>query len=496
MGAATRLEQLGADWLLVDGSSRPGGLATTDTTPEGFLFDVGGHVIFSHYSYFDDVIERALPGGEEDWRRHQRVSYVRSKGHWVPYPYQNNLSVLPVADQVIAVRGLLEAAEKRRGGDKSAAPKPVTFDEWILTYLGSGIADLFMRPYNFKVWATPTTEMQCKWLGERVAAPNLEQVITNVIEGKVAGNWGPNATFAFPARGGTGAIWQGVAKRLPKHKQRYGQERGAVVSVNAPEKTLRLADGTRVKYGKLISTVAVDVMLDMMHAGNPSTEGLDDMRQAARDGLVFSSTIVLGLGIRGKSPQRMGDKCWLYFPEDDSPFYRATHFSLYSEHNAPAEGTLLPTLQYADGRPLPESASTPRAGPYWSLMLEVSESSQKPVNHETLLAETIKGAIATELLSPDDEIVCTYQRRFHRGYPTPSLGRDAALERILPPLRDSYGIWSRGRFGSWKYECGNQDHSLMLGVEAVDACLFGTPEMTLNETDWVNGRRNTERRLN
>jgi hypothetical protein len=43
------------------------------------------------------------------------------------------------------------------------------------------------------------------------------------------------------------------------------------------------------------------------------------------------------------------------------------------------------------------------------------------------------------------------------------------------------------------------DHGLtnqfMLGVEAVDNALFGAPEMTLNETDWVNGRRNTERRF-
>jgi hypothetical protein len=93
------------------------------------------------------------------------------------------------------------------------------------------------------------------------------------------------------------------------------------------------------------------------------------------------------------------------------------------------------------------------------------------------------------------------------------LGRDAALKEILPTLEKNHGIKSRGRFGSWKYECGNQDHSVspspiaigksradevkfMLGVEAVDAGLFGTPEMTLHETDWVNGRKNDERRLN
>ena len=64
-------------------------------------------------------------------------------------------------------------------------------------------------------------------------------------------------------------------------------------------------------------------------------------------------------------------------------------------------------------------------------------------------------------------------RRLEHGYPTPSLARDGALEKALPWLRES-GIWSRGRFGSYKYEVGNQDHSLMLGVEAADNILFGS----------------------
>lgn len=44
--------------------------------------------------------------------------------------------------------------------------------------------------------------------------------------------------------------------------------------------------------------------------------------------------------------------------------------------------------------------------------------------------------------------------------PTPTLGRDDSLKKILPKLQQEYGIHSRGRFGSWKYECGNQDHSV------------------------------------
>lgn len=78
LGAASRLHQLGhKDWVLLDAFSEAGGLACTDVTPEGFLYDMGGHVIFSHYNYFDQLIDKAVGTGEENWAVHERVSYVR-----------------------------------------------------------------------------------------------------------------------------------------------------------------------------------------------------------------------------------------------------------------------------------------------------------------------------------------------------------------------------------------------------------------------------------
>jgi hypothetical protein len=90
-----------------------------------------------------------------------------------------------------------------------------------------------------------------------------------------------------------------------------------------------------------------------------------------------------------------------------------------------------------------------------------------------VVRDTLLGAVATKLVQPGDEIVSIYHRRLEHGYPTPSLGRDAVLKEALPWLRKS-NIWSRGRFGAYKYEVANQDHSLMLGVECVDNILFGT----------------------
>lgn len=324
--------------------------------------------------------------------------------------------------------------------------------------------------------------MQCAWLGERVAAPDLKNITKNVILQKTAGNWGPNATFRFPARDGTGGIWIAVASTLPKHKTRFGKK-GEVQKVDADAKQVTLSDGTIIQYERLVNTMALDSLLEKM--------GDRKLIEISKN-LFYSSTHIVGVGVRGARPERIGDKCWLYFPEDDCPFYRATIFSNYSPNNQPAKHVRLPTLQLASGSR--RQSMQPKEGPYWSIMLEVSESSMKPVNRETLLKDCIQGLINTEMLRPDDEIVSTYHRCFDHGYPTPTLEREGALTQLLPALLEK-GIYSRGRFGSWRYEVGNQDHSFMLGVEAVDNIINGAVELTLNYPDFVNSRRNTERRL-
>ncbi len=61
--------------------------------------------------------------------------------------------------------GLVEA----KVSNAIAQGKPANFDEWILRVMGVGIADLFMRPYNFKVLrvADYYTRMWCDCLQAR-----------------------------------------------------------------------------------------------------------------------------------------------------------------------------------------------------------------------------------------------------------------------------------------------------------------------------------------
>lgn len=444
LGAAWRLNERGYEnWLLLEQAPFAGGLAASVVDEKGFTWDLGGHVQFSHYEYFDKLMDELL--GPDGWLYHERESWVWLRKRFVPYPFQMNIRRLPPEDLKECLRGLVRLY--RDGNSR----KPANFAEWINATFGEGIAKVFMRPYNFKVWAYPLERLGTTWVGERVAVVDLERVLCNLVDGKDDVSWGPNNTFRFPKYGGTGAVWRACAQRLPKEKQCYGT---AVVRVNPHRRVLTLSDGTEVRYDYLLSTMPLDVFT--------SISALEDLHKAAAQ-LCYSSTHIFGIGLRGSPPEHLRTKCWMYFPENDNPFYRVTVFSNYSPNNVP------------DIRQ------------YWSLMAEVSESPYKkvPPTPAYRIEEVIKGMLATQLIASRDDIVDVWYTRLERGYPTPTVERDSIVFEVLPAL-EKYGIYSRGRFGAWRYEVSNQDHSLMQGVEWVDRMFDGTEELTLWHPEIVN----------
>ena len=276
--------------------------------------------------------------------------------------------------------------------------------------------------------------MQHSWVGERVAVTDLARVLQNLIFEKDDISWGPNNVFHFPKQGGTGSIWSACAARLPKERMHFQRR---VQKIELAAKRATTAEGQEWDYDSLISTLPLTELLRL--------SGRNDFSNLAAVGLKYSSANIVGIGLKGKPPEHLRTKCWMYFPESDCPFYRVTVFSNYSPNN------------------VPDSSEN------WSLMTETSESEEKPVDHETLVRQTIEGLRNTQLLN-GDKILSTWSYRAKYGYPTPALDRDKALAQILPAF-EAENIYSRGRFGAWKYEVSNQDHSFMQGLEVVERLL-------------------------
>src|SRR6202008_3288721 len=110
------------NWTLFEASSHAGGLASSITDANGFTWDLGGHVLFSHYPYFDAVMNQALG---DAWVEHVREAWVWMRNRWIPYPFQNNIWRLPPEDLTECLVGLIDVHRAH------FASAPSNFAEWL-----------------------------------------------------------------------------------------------------------------------------------------------------------------------------------------------------------------------------------------------------------------------------------------------------------------------------------------------------------------------------
>lgn len=468
LGAAYRLKELNyTNFKIVDRHNYIGGLAHSFTDPQGFTWDIGGHVMFSHYTYYDQVFDRLM--GDE-FTLNNRESWVRMFETWVPYPFQNNIRYLPRQAAFECMNGLIKA---QTGKGRITSPAEATnFGEFIDAVFGDGIARHFMRPYNFKVWAYPPEMMNKHWIGERVAVIDVDRALKNIMLATDDFGWGPNNQFKFPLKGGTGEFYRRFERVLGyTHSAGHIELNKRVETIDIDAKIVRYVDGSTDSYDILVSALPLDVLCGNVlreractpEAGESGGLMLSDIARRAA-GLRHSSGYMVGIGLKSRSPGAgtPDTKSWMYFPEDNCPFYRVTYLSNYSPN------------------------MTPDKDQYYSLLCEVSESSHKPTSgrqgadENAVIEECITGLERAGLLEPGERanIVSRWCYYADYSYPTPCVDRDDILAEVIPWL-EARAIYSRGRFGMWKYEVANTDHSLMQGVELVNRLLLGEPETTI-----------------
>ena len=436
LGAGYRLKELGHEnFQIYERSRQIGGLASSFTDAAGFTWDIGGHVMFSHYKYYDDVFDKLMG---DHFQLNNRECWVRMFDTWVPYPFQNNIRYLPKEVCYECLVGLIEAQTQR--DHKSAT----NFKEFMDAVFGDGIVKHFMKPYNFKVWAHPAELMNKEWIGERVAMIDINRAIKNVVLGADDFGWGPNNQFKFPLFGGTGEFYRRFAKPLAGHVNLNK----AVDFVNLTKKEVRFKDGQVVKYDTLISAMPLDKLCNDVLNGEVPRQ-----IKRATASLRHSGGYMVGIGIKQPCPST---KSWMYFPESNCPFYRVTYLSNYSPYMTPDKDT------------------------HYSLLCETSYSEFKPVDGRGIVDDTIQGLVNCGLIKDQDrnDVVDTWVFHAAYSYPTPSVERDAILAQAIPFL-EKHGIYSRGRFGMWKYEVSNTDHTLMQGVELINRLFQGEPEKTI-----------------
>jgi protoporphyrinogen oxidase len=429
-------------FLLIDKSNVPGGRASSIRTAEGFTFDYGGHVLFPHLEYgeFIELLDQVIP----EWQWSTPVRGVWIANRFIPTPVQRNIHRLPLPALAKCLWGLMRRSTTENGTEP-------TLQQYLEGQFGEPLTRYVLAPLNRKMWAHDPRVLGSAWSSHRSGSgekniPDVQvsAVIRNLLLNRDDAGWTESTTVRYPLMGGVGAIWERVFALLPATCHRLDSR---VSEVDAGRKKLCLADGSTIHYDHLVSSIPLDHLLRMM-LDRPELQRRSTEFRAAKVQL-------FGFGLNGEMPQVLRNVHALNIPDPKVPFWRVNFPSNFSPGNVPDSGKT------------------------WSILCESSLSRESHAQHQPDQIESALRQLG--FLRPSNRVVSVFTAALEHGYPVPFAGRDELLDQVQGQL-ERLGIYSRGRFGGWRYEVSNQDHAFMQGVEIVDRLRDGKPEKTYRKT--------------
>ncbi|MGA8532786.1 MAG: NAD(P)-binding protein [Candidatus Tumulicola sp.] len=459
LGVAWRIGQLRrsgatqASFLVVDAGKHVGGSAASVTTEEGFTFDYGGHILYPHEKY--ETFATLLTELVTDWHDSTPVRGVWMDGRLIPYPVQQNIHRLTSTKMLVSLAGLFQTGFARAIHGNGCA-MGADLHGYLRARFGAGLTNTVLGPLNRKMWATELRSIDNCWTAQRsgsstqnVAGSDIRKILRSMITRRDNVGWAKTARVRYPLRGGSGLIWSNLAKRLGPDSLLLDSR---VIEIDAPRRIARLANGHRVRYRSMVSTMPLDALMRALGSRYASSPLLPK--------LVYAQAYFVGFGLGGEQPPVLRDVHSFHIPQNDIPCWRVNVPSNFSPGNVPSRD-------------------------HWSLMCEISRPRGDRFDLEAASDTIGRRLLALGLLPRRAHIVSRWQAQMRHGYPVPFLGRDAVLEQVQAELHE-VGILSRGRFGGWKYEVSNQDHTFMQGVEAADYLLLDRPELTYPFPEKIN----------
>lgn len=398
---------LNDDYILIEASDSPGGTAST-LHFKGFKLDNAVHIF-----YFKDqtILKWIIETLQVELLETIRKSSVWINNAYVKYPIQYHLSELPWPHQINSIKSILSAVSNKKGINSSD-----NFETYSLFAFGAQLTDIFVRPYNEKLFGVPMALLNTDWLGDYIPDYSRMKMLLSLL-GIMNNNYGRNSKFYYPLEGGVSTFAQKLSSQL-KTSPFYNC---SLEKVFYDKKYALLSDGTEVKYEYLINTIPLDSFLNTFDS-LPS-DILTFLQLLKRN----STTLLHILG-KGKIKK---EEHWIYVPDPAIPFYRITIPGNINPANCPIE--------------------------HFALTLEFGGN---VFENKLVLDASIVALKAMGILNQNNTEIEFCWRLIDCSYVIYDENRKVALKKIFRFLQRNQ-IWSIGRYGSWEYS--NMEDAILHG---------------------------------
>jgi protoporphyrinogen oxidase len=284
---------------ILERESVPGGLCRS--FPFGNVrYDVGPHIMFSRDASILKLMVRILGENVHKLRRSNRIWH---DGRLVKYPFENELSALSEADKQYCLNAFLN--------NPYTEYVPQNMLQFFLVTFGEGITNLFLRPYNEKIWKFDPSLMDTQMV-ERIPKPPAEDIIRSAAGVSTEG-YVHQLHFFYPRAGGIESVVRGfVAALKPGATLRTGTE---VVKLRKDGSgwAVTTADGAVRQYDHVVSTIPIQWLMRALDPPPP-----EEIVQAAGR-LKYNSIIICVLRVKR---ERLGDNFAITVADRSILFHR------------------------------------------------------------------------------------------------------------------------------------------------------------------------------
>ena len=294
---ANMLKQRGEEsFLVLERESEAGGLCRS-VMVDGSPFDIGGgHFLDVRRPKVNDFLFRFMP--KEEWKLFERDSRIVIGTQEIGHPLEANIWQLELESQV----GVLSSIAK--AGCNSGVPMPEKFRDWIIWKLGDRIAEMYMLPYNRKMFADELDELGTYWL-EKLPNVSFEDTLRSCLTHKPYGQQPGHASFYYPEKYGYGELWLRMADAIST-KVLYDVK---VTELDCDRRRISTEDGSCFEAETIITTIPWNCFENL--------SGMPEDIQASIRQLKTSA-----IETRYVPEQLDTHAQWLYIPDEEKPYHR------------------------------------------------------------------------------------------------------------------------------------------------------------------------------
>jgi protoporphyrinogen oxidase len=325
-----------------------------------------------------------------------------------------HLASLERDDVVRCLHDLAEVTFRPRPGT------PANFEDYLLRTFGRGLCEMFLFPYNRKVWKRPLADLAPNGFTWTITPPDFECVLRGALDREAPyRSYNANGWYPRPARDaecrGMEVLSRALARQVSDLRCAH---RVVAIDPRARIVTARHGDAmVRVRYRQAcVSTLPLP---DTIRMSSHVPGALSNACAA----LTHNRVITVMIGVRGPRPGGLGH--WRYYADERVVFTRLVFLHEFDADTGPAEG--------------------------WGMLAEITEpAEQPPADRENVVQRVLRDVQRVGVLPPGSEIVVTATRVIDPAYVVFSPTSQAVTERARTFLA-AHDIVSLGRYGRWEY---------------------------------------------